>query len=77
MKINYAETIGTTAGKENKAIKYLYTVNSIIYSSAGNREYPFFNTFPEIEEEGATYIVIYDSSDPNNSLIDFNRRVGN
>jgi len=75
---NYRETIGTTTGPTDKdLINYEYYLNNRKYNSLGEKTYPFNNHFPDIEKIGGRYVVIYDSTDPELSLIDFKRRVKN
>ncbi len=75
---NYTEAIGITTGPTEKGlIKYEYFVNNQKYSSLGEKTYPFNNNFPNIEKDGGRYIVVYDSTNPELSLIDFKRRVKN
>lgn len=78
LKNNYKETIGITNGSaKNDLIKYEYSIDNKKYSSLGEKKYPFNNNFPNIEKEGGRYIVIYDSTDAELSLIDFKRKIKN
>jgi len=77
LRNNYSETKGMTTGKSRNRIKYSYTVKAQEYSGSSAKTYFFINNFPQIEEHDREYVVIYDSTDPTVSLMDFNRRVGN
>ncbi|MEQ8554642.1 MAG: hypothetical protein RIC06_24260 [Cyclobacteriaceae bacterium] len=76
---NYKEVIGTTKGREwngdEYQIKYTYEFNGKTYESASDTEYFFNNKFKKPKREGGMYIVVIDSLQPSNSLIDFNREL--